>query len=149
MLIEKIYDEEIYSKNSLYDRKSILKSIDNAINRLNKSISAMSADDMEKGLNEYIHDMHGRILYERDGVNFVRIKNKTYCVLSIRPSAIDLNEVASQNSINEYILVTSTQMFLKEHLKEKLLHLLLRDYDILNYVPEEFQFIQSEINQEV
>lgn len=118
------------------------------MNRLNKSISAMSADDIEKGNNEYIHDMHGRILYEKDRVNFVRIKNKTYCVLSITPSAIDLNEVASQNSINEYILVTSTQMFLKEHLKEKLLYLLLRDYDILNYVPEELQLIQSEINLE-
>jgi len=145
MLVDKIYDEEVYSKNQIYNRECVLKSINNAMKRLNESISSMSIDDMNEGLDEYINAMHGIVLYKKNGISFVSIDDEIYCFLISESSDIDVNKIASQNLFREYIVVNSIPTFLIERMKEKLFLLLLRDYDTLNYVPEEFQLIKSEI----
>lgn len=145
MLLDKIYDEEVYSKNQIYNRECVLKSINNAMKRLNESISSMSIDDMNEGLDEYINAMHGIVLYKKNGISFVSIDDEIYCFLISESSDIDVNKIASQNLFREYIVVNSIPTFLIERMKEKLFLLLLRDYDTLNYVPEEFQLIKSEI----
>ena len=145
MLVDKIYDEEVYSKNQIYNRECVLKSINNAMKRLNESISSMSIDDMNEGLDEYINAMHGIVLYKKNGIIFVSIDDEIYCFLISESSDIDVNKIASQNLFREYIVVNSIPTFLIERMKEKLFLLLLRDYDTLNYVPEEFQLIKSEI----
>ena len=145
MLVDKIYDEEVYSKNQIYNRECVLKSINNAMKRLNESISSMSIDDMNEGLDEYINAMHGIVLYKKNGISFVSIDDEIYCFLISESSDIDVNNIASQNLFREYIVVNSIPTFLIERMKEKLFLLLLRDYDTLNYVPEEFQLIKSEI----
>ena len=148
MLVDKIYDEEVYSKNQIYNRECVLKSINNAMKRLNESISSMSIDDMNESLDEYINAMHGIVLYKKNGLSFVSIDDKIYCFLISESSDIDVNKIASQNLFREYIVVNSIPTFLIERMKEKLFLLLLRDYDTLNYVPEEFQLIKSEIISE-
>ena len=145
MLVDKIYDEEVYSKNQIYNRECVLKSINNAMKRLNESISSMSIDDMNEGVDEYINAMHGIVLYKKNGISFVSIDDEIYCFLISESSDIDVNKIASQNLFREYIVVNSIPTFLIERMKEKLFLLLLRDYDTLNYVPEEFQLIKSEI----
>ena len=145
MLVDKIYDEEVYSKNQIYNRECVLKSINNAMKRLNESISSMSIDDMNEGLDEYINAMHGIVLYKKNGISFVSIDDEIYCFLISESSDIDVNKIASQNLFREYIVVNSIPTFLIERMKEKLFLLLLRDYDTINYVPEEFQIIKSEI----
>ena len=78
MLVDKIYDEEVYSKNQIYNRECVLKSINNAMKRLNESISSMSIDDMNEGLDEYINAMHGIVLYKKNGISFVSIDDEIY-----------------------------------------------------------------------
>ena len=96
-------------------------------------------------LDEYINAMHGIVLYKKNGISFVSIDDEIYCFLISESSDIDVNKIASQNLFREYIVVNSIPTFLIERMKEKLFLLLLRDYDTLNYVPEEFQLIKSEI----
>ena len=145
MLVDKIYDEEVYSKNQIYNRECVLKSINNAMKRLNESISSMSIDDMNEGLDEYINAMHGIVLYKKNGISVVSIDDEIYCFLISESSDIDVNKIASQNLFREYIVVNSIPTFLIERMKEKLYLLLLRDYDTLNYVPDEFQLIKTVI----
>lgn len=57
-----------------------------------------------------------------------------------------IRENVNCKDITEYFVVRSVSKFIEKHMKKVLFSFLLRDYDILNFVPEEFQSVQKALS---
>jgi len=144
-MLSTIYEEQVRNKNPYYIREEILKSITVAMKRMDSYFSLMSSEELEATLKEYINSANGIAIFETTGIYFAKIEGVVYCFSINKNFSSIINEIALENSIAEYTLVSSVSSFLEKQMQKSLFSLLLRDYDTLNYVPEEYQTIKKHI----